>query len=203
MRAERRRRCEAARVSVAVTSAAAIAGEGDALGRDVGEALWPERFSLKALERIRANTFSRDDKRDVPHIRLRRKRPSPRPRPRPTRACAPALANTESPRLAIRINPAAADGWIQFEDGNLVYKDLQGYTTARLPRFGEGDPAHKPNTSCLCVGPDGALLTYASSSWAVRSAFNAQLWPPFARARKAFPVVTIGWRSLARCLRSR
>lgn len=79
----------------------------------------------------------------------------------------------------------------------------QGYTTARLPRFGEGDPAHKPNTSCLCVGPDGALLTYASSSWAVRSAFNAQLWPPFARARKAFPVVTIGWRSLARCLRSR
>jgi predicted phage terminase large subunit-like protein len=32
----------------------------DPLGREAGEALWPERFPLKALERIRANTFGRD-----------------------------------------------------------------------------------------------------------------------------------------------
>jgi predicted phage terminase large subunit-like protein len=38
----------------------ALAEEGDALGREVGEALWPERLPLKALERIRANTFGRD-----------------------------------------------------------------------------------------------------------------------------------------------
>jgi predicted phage terminase large subunit-like protein len=38
----------------------AMAEEGDALGREPGEPLWPERFPLRALERIRANTFGRD-----------------------------------------------------------------------------------------------------------------------------------------------
>jgi predicted phage terminase large subunit-like protein len=38
----------------------ALAEEGDALGREVGEALWPERFPVSALERIRANMFGRD-----------------------------------------------------------------------------------------------------------------------------------------------
>jgi len=38
----------------------ALAEEGDALGREVGEPLWPQRFPLKALERIRANTLGRD-----------------------------------------------------------------------------------------------------------------------------------------------
>jgi len=38
----------------------ALAEAGDALGREVGEALWPERFSVEALERSRANMFGRD-----------------------------------------------------------------------------------------------------------------------------------------------
>jgi predicted phage terminase large subunit-like protein len=38
----------------------AIAEDNDPLGREGGEALWPERFPLPALERIRANTFARD-----------------------------------------------------------------------------------------------------------------------------------------------
>ena len=38
----------------------AIAEDNDPLGREVGEPLWPERFPLRALERIRANTFTRD-----------------------------------------------------------------------------------------------------------------------------------------------
>ena len=38
----------------------ALAEEGDALGRAVGEPLWPERYSARAFERIRANTFARD-----------------------------------------------------------------------------------------------------------------------------------------------
>jgi predicted phage terminase large subunit-like protein len=38
----------------------ALAEADDALGREAGAPLWPERFPLKALERIRANTFGRD-----------------------------------------------------------------------------------------------------------------------------------------------
>jgi len=38
----------------------ALAEEGDPLGREVGAPLWPERFPVKKLERIRANTFGRD-----------------------------------------------------------------------------------------------------------------------------------------------
>jgi predicted phage terminase large subunit-like protein len=38
----------------------ALAEEVDPLGRQVGEPIWPERFPLRALERIRANTFARD-----------------------------------------------------------------------------------------------------------------------------------------------
>ncbi len=38
----------------------ALAEEDDPLRREVGEPLWPERFPLPALERIRANTFGRD-----------------------------------------------------------------------------------------------------------------------------------------------
>ena len=38
----------------------ALAEEGDALGRAVGEPLWPERYSARAFERIRANTFARN-----------------------------------------------------------------------------------------------------------------------------------------------
>jgi predicted phage terminase large subunit-like protein len=38
----------------------ALAEEDDPLGRAEGEALWPERFPLPALERIRANIFARD-----------------------------------------------------------------------------------------------------------------------------------------------
>ncbi len=38
----------------------AIAAENDALEREPGEALWPERFSVMALERIRSNMFGRD-----------------------------------------------------------------------------------------------------------------------------------------------
>ena len=38
----------------------AIAEDNDPLGREAGEALWPERFPLPALRRIQANTFSRD-----------------------------------------------------------------------------------------------------------------------------------------------
>ncbi len=38
----------------------ALAEEGDPLGREVGAPLWPERFPVKKLERIRANTFARD-----------------------------------------------------------------------------------------------------------------------------------------------
>jgi predicted phage terminase large subunit-like protein len=38
----------------------ALAEEGDRLGREEGEPLWPERFSLSQLERIRSNMFGRD-----------------------------------------------------------------------------------------------------------------------------------------------
>jgi predicted phage terminase large subunit-like protein len=38
----------------------AIAEDGDPLGRAPGEALWPERFDLAALARIRSNMFGRD-----------------------------------------------------------------------------------------------------------------------------------------------
>ena len=38
----------------------AIACEDDLLGREPGEALWPEHFSLPRLERIRANSLARD-----------------------------------------------------------------------------------------------------------------------------------------------
>lgn len=38
----------------------ALAEEGDPLGRETGEALWPERYNVRALERIRSNTFPRD-----------------------------------------------------------------------------------------------------------------------------------------------
>jgi predicted phage terminase large subunit-like protein len=38
----------------------ALAEEGDRLGRAIGEPLWPERYSARAFERIRANTFGRD-----------------------------------------------------------------------------------------------------------------------------------------------
>jgi predicted phage terminase large subunit-like protein len=38
----------------------ALAEESDPLGREIGEALWPERFSLRDLERIKANMFGRD-----------------------------------------------------------------------------------------------------------------------------------------------
>lgn len=34
--------------------------EHDLLGRAIGEPLWPERFGLAALARVRANTFARD-----------------------------------------------------------------------------------------------------------------------------------------------
>jgi predicted phage terminase large subunit-like protein len=51
----------------------AFAEVGDALGREEGEALWPERFPRRALERIRANTFARDwsalyQQRPVPEV---------------------------------------------------------------------------------------------------------------------------------------
>jgi predicted phage terminase large subunit-like protein len=38
----------------------ALAEADDPLGREEGDPLWPERFSLKALERIRSNMFGRD-----------------------------------------------------------------------------------------------------------------------------------------------
>src|ERR1700722_5837427 len=38
----------------------ALAEEGDPLGREIGEPIWPERYSLKQFERIKANTFARD-----------------------------------------------------------------------------------------------------------------------------------------------
>ena len=38
----------------------AIAEGNDLIGREAGEALWPERFPVSSLERIRANTFARD-----------------------------------------------------------------------------------------------------------------------------------------------
>jgi len=38
----------------------AIAEENDPLGREIGQPLWPEHYSLDALARIRANTFARD-----------------------------------------------------------------------------------------------------------------------------------------------
>jgi hypothetical protein len=38
----------------------AIAEDNDSMGREVSEALWPERFPLPALRRIQANMFGRD-----------------------------------------------------------------------------------------------------------------------------------------------
>ena len=51
----------------------AIAGENDPLDRAPGEALWPERFSLEALERIRSNMFGRDWSSCTNSIRSRRR----------------------------------------------------------------------------------------------------------------------------------
>src|SRR5271165_4553952 len=38
----------------------ALAEDDDPLGREVGDPIWPERFSLKQFERTRDNTFARD-----------------------------------------------------------------------------------------------------------------------------------------------
>ena len=38
----------------------ALAEEADPLGREIGQPLWPERYSIRDFGRIRANTFGRD-----------------------------------------------------------------------------------------------------------------------------------------------
>lgn len=54
-----------------VVNLPAIAEHGDMLGRQVGRALWPERYSIEALERIRATIGERE------FAALYQQRPSP------------------------------------------------------------------------------------------------------------------------------
>jgi predicted phage terminase large subunit-like protein len=62
-----------------VLSLPAIAGEGDALGRAPGEALWPERYPIEKLERIRTR-WDHDEARLGPYwwSALYQQEPTPR-----------------------------------------------------------------------------------------------------------------------------
>ena len=91
----------------------------------------------------------------------------------------------------------ARHGSLEFDaDQNLTFKEILRYADVKPPR-GKWEPGRKLNTSVLGIDTStNQLLTYIGASWAVRTAFEAQLLKPFQRMNgRGFPVVSLGFKA--------
>jgi len=100
--------------------------------------------------------------------------------------------------LGIDLGNAGALAIVSLDGVKFRGKDIRRYIDV-APTEDEFEEPHQPNTSVLGIsmpneGP-GAILTYAGSSRGVRNAFEGQLLRPYNRLRKAFPVVSFGFKA--------
>jgi hypothetical protein len=94
------------------------------------------------------------------------------------------------------IMPTATHGAVKWQDQEIIGRTpLQRYEDA-APSSDFLEEGWNPYTQFLCVGADekhiGQLMTFTSSSWSGRRAFKDQIGPYLRKAKRQFPIVTLG-----------